>query len=448
MLKELKTGLFILISLAVLAWATLSLHSMSFFGKSGYRMVVTFQSAQGIRTKTPVELAGIEVGYVEAIELVGSKYAKVTLHINKGVALPKDTIAVPKAKGFLGESYIELQPGKSLETLPPETAITAAPPAADFSGLTQQMSAIAIDLKAITSALRQNIEGEGSRLNQTLAHIELLTHNLAEITQANSANISRIVDNLVALSGDLRAIAGANQGNINETLNRIANVSKTIDEGRGTLGRLVNDESTVEKLNESLDTLNSTLGSVSKLKTEIGYHTELLGTTGTFKHYVDLSLQPRPDKSFRVELVSNPNPPPDRVTEIRTVTSGGTSSTVTTETQTANKDRFLFSAQLAKQYYDFTIRGGIIESRGGVGVDYTKGRAGLSFSAFDFRNSVTNSPHLKAWGHFDINKNVFLTSGVDDFISKQDNRNWFVGAGIKFIDEDIKGLLGSFKLGK
>lgn len=446
MSKEIKVGLFIVLSALVLIGVTLNLREFSGLGKEGYDIEVRFVSAQGIREKTPVELAGIQVGYVKDVDLVASREAKVTLAMNEGVSLPKDSVATVRSKGFLGETYIEIAPGSSAEMVGKNGEIPAAPVSPSFNTLADQLSEIAVDMKVITASLRANIEGEDSRLNRILANMETLTKNLSEFTEKNIGNFHEIAENLAVLSADLRAVVTENRVNVDETLDRVANVARKIDEGKGTIGKLVNDDETVEKLNESLDNLNNTLSGVNRLKTEIGYHVEYLGKSEDLKHYVNLTLKPRPDKYFLFEVVDDPAPDSKLLIQERQVTSAGTTSTVVTETETTDEDRFQFSAQIAKEFYDFTIRGGIIESSGGVGMDYTKGPLGLSFSAFDFENDGAENPHLKTWTTLNVTDNFFLLGGADDFVSNQQDTDWFFGAGIQFVDEDIKSLFGAFNL--
>jgi len=54
------------------------------------------------------------------------------------------------------------------------------------------------------------------------------------------------------------------------------------------------------------------------------------------------------------------------------------------------------SLEVAKRFYDFTIRGGLIESKGGAGVDYELLDDKLKFSleAWDF-DREKDKPHLK-----------------------------------------------------
>ncbi|HEX5035078.1 MAG TPA: hypothetical protein VFW62_11405, partial [bacterium] len=227
-------------------------------------------------------------------------------------------------------------------------------------------------------------------------------------------------------------------------LNRINEITGKVNDGQGSIGKLLNDPTTVEKTNEILENISGLTDGVRRIQTELMYHMEYLGETGDVKNYVGLKFQTRPDKFFLFEVVHDPNPSPSEKTQITTVTTaGGASSVVTTETQDFNKIRF--SAQLGKQFQDFIVRGGLIESTGGFGLDYNKGPVGVQFSAFDFS---ADRPHLKFLTQLNLTRSLFFVAGVDDFISKEHDPDWFFGAGVRFTDEDIKSLLGTASLAR
>jgi len=109
----------------------------------------------------------------------------------------------------------------------------------------------------------------------------------------------------------------------------------------------------------------------------------------------------------------------------------------------SERDRLKFNAQIAKRYQDLVFRGGIIESSGGVGLDYYlfDDRLKLTLEAFDF--DIDRRAHLKAGVDFSFFKYLYLTAGYDDFISDEGMSSFFVGGGLVFTDDDIKYLLTS-----
>jgi phospholipid/cholesterol/gamma-HCH transport system substrate-binding protein len=106
-----------------------------------------------------------------------------------------------------------------------------------------------------------------------------------------------------------------------------------------------------------------------------------------------------------------------------------------------DKNGFLFNVQIGKRFKDLAIRGGIMESTGGAGLEYffLNDKLRLSLDAFDF--SSDRRAHLKTGVEYQLFKHVYLSAGWDDFISNQGNSSPFAGISIRFEDDDLKYLL-------
>ena len=438
---EMKVGIFAIIIIAILSWTTIKVGDSNAVGGSGYDLSVDFDNATGLKPKAPVELAGVKVGVVKKIRLVDSRRAHVTLLLAGSVHLTDDTKAVLRTRGFLGETYVEIIPGN------PDSAplneggdIKFSARTGDVNSLVSQFNSIAGDIKHITSSLRGMIGKQGDYpVNRIVDNLDKFTAAIKKLTLRNSGNIDRISENLAAMTDQLREMVKNSGGHVEESADRIASITRKIDEGKGTIGRLVNDESTVDKLNSAVDNLNEALGGFKTLKMELGYHTEYLARSGDFKHYVDFSLKPSPDKALLLGIVSNPNPRPSHVERTTDVTVGGATTTVSTDISTVDHNKMRFTAELAKKFYNLTLRGGLIESSGGVGLDYSMGPLTAHASAFDFYTRYGERPHLKAGADLNVTPNLYITGGADDIINRgNDYPDWFFGAGIKFADDDFK----------
>lgn len=438
---ELKVGIFAALALVVIAWATLRVSDKGLFGGGFYTVSVVIDSAEGLNLKTPVEVAGIQVGYIEDLELHEGRRARAKLKIDDKVKLGRNAVAQVRTKGFLGETYIDLKPG-DLETgtIEDEGQITATNPYVD-------LGQIASDVRDITDSLKKMLAADDSApVHRILKNMETFTKKLSEMTVQNQESVNAIVANLRHFSSDLNEVMASRKESLKDTMDRLNNITRKVDEGRGTIGRLLNDGELADNVNEAARGISETVGGVNRFQFEVGYHVEYLGESKDFKNYVGVALKPRPDKYFLLEFVVDPSPSPVEKVTTTNVTAGGSTTTVVTEENVVDKDKFLISAQLAKEFRNFTLRGGLIESRGGVGVDYNYGPVGVQFSAFDFRTDNNQRPHLKVLGSLNVTKNLFVVTGVDDFISKQQDPDWFLGAGLKFVDNDLKSLLGAASL--
>ncbi|HCU25315.1 MAG TPA: hypothetical protein DF383_09870 [Deltaproteobacteria bacterium] len=435
---EAKVGVFVLVTIAILAYITIDVSQLGFTPGGTYKIYTIMDNAEGVSKKTPVQVAGIPVGVVSDVELTPDKKARVEIELRKDVKIGQDVQAEVRTRGVLGDTYIEIFPGTpGLPAIGEGGTISRVKEPADYQQLVRDLSTLTGDLKEITSALKTYTVSEKSYTAEILKNMQTLTKNLADFSTDNAQNMNTIVVNLRGLSSDLRSLYANTSGDIETSLNRISQIAQKVDSGQGTIGRLINDPSTIKKTNEALDNINELTGGFRRMEAELSYHLEYLGTTGDVKNYFSFKLSPGPDKFFRFGVVYDPNPPPTKSTQVTTVTTGsGATSVIETETQDFDKVRF--TAELGKKWREFTVHGGLIESTGGVGIDYDRGPVSLQFSAFDF----TNGPHLKFLTQLNLLRSLFVVGGVDDFLNRDHAPDWFLGAGVRFTDEDIKSLIG------
>ena len=487
---EAKVGIFVLIGIILLVYMSLRVGGIQFGRAEGYEVYIRFESAAGLDNDASVRVAGVEIGRVKGIVLQNNK-AKVVLRINPDVKIGKDFTAVLKTKGLLGERYVELIPGSpNAPSLEAGGEITRVTTYTDLDKLISILSDAATDIKKVSESLSNALGGrEGqATLKNIVTNIEEITERLNNVVKRNDEKFARIVNNFELFSkilkeqgpeitGGLKAVADnlnqliaenreplrdgidnlrtatAKLGETMETINRLAknvepkiddsvetikSIVNKVDKGEGTLGKLVNDTTIHDSFNKTLTGINSYLGRVESFKTFVGYRGEYLFDASDTKSYLSLRFQPKADKYYLIEIVDDPR---GRKNVETTETTVGGTTTTTKEVKTS--DSLKFSVQVAKRFKDLTLRGGIIESTGGVGMDYYmfKDRLRFTFEAFDFDKK--NNPHLKAGLTYNLNKYFFITGGYDDFVSKLKLASPYLGIGLHFEDEDIKYILSS-----
>jgi len=129
----------------------------------------------------------------------------------------------------------------------------------------------------------------------------------------------------------------------------------------------------------------------------------------------------------------------------------GASSTVVTHHIKYERD-FLISAQAGWQLSQFAVRLGLIDTTGGVGVDYSPNRRiRLTGEAFDFGKKRDEKAHLRMQGEYIVRREtqrtpaLFVTAGVDNPLN---DTAFTFGGGIRWRDDDLKYLLSSLPIGK
>jgi phospholipid/cholesterol/gamma-HCH transport system substrate-binding protein len=111
---ETAVGVFVLIGLISVAYLTIKLGKMEWFGDNYYTLDAQFDSVSGLKTGAQVDMAGVDIGRVADIRLDNDRQiAVVSLKIKKAVMLTDDVIASVKTSGLIGDKYIKLTPGGS-----------------------------------------------------------------------------------------------------------------------------------------------------------------------------------------------------------------------------------------------------------------------------------------------------------------------------------------------
>jgi phospholipid/cholesterol/gamma-HCH transport system substrate-binding protein len=131
---ELVVGIFVLAGLACLAYLAIHLGKMEVIG-SGYQVVATFDNISGLKKGASVEVAGVDVGRVEAIQISPGDRAQVTLRLEPDLKLHDDAIASIRTKGIIGDKFIKLSPGSSEKTIAPGGKIRDTESAIDLEEL-------------------------------------------------------------------------------------------------------------------------------------------------------------------------------------------------------------------------------------------------------------------------------------------------------------------------
>lgn len=117
---EILVGLFMAIGFVALFFLAMQVSNLSAAVTSeGYQLTARFSNVGSLKVRAPVSMAGVRVGRVEQVDFDKDTYeAVVTLRIEAGVdTIPEDTFANVFTAGLLGEQYIGLEPGGSIEYL-------------------------------------------------------------------------------------------------------------------------------------------------------------------------------------------------------------------------------------------------------------------------------------------------------------------------------------------
>jgi phospholipid/cholesterol/gamma-HCH transport system substrate-binding protein len=472
---EAKVGLLVLGGSVILLWMTFVVGKFEFGAKKGYTITAVFDSVAGLDAKAAVRMAGVKIGSVETIELEDSR-AKVVMRILPDVKIKQGSRAGIKTMGLMGEKFVEITPpesgaggGGAAGADPPgdppgqsaylregdQIQITSSP--SDVDKLISQLSGIADDVKQVTASLRQVFGTErGTRsMEDILADLRQTTANIRDFSHTLRSDGGELVMRLNELTASLNSVVAENRDNLKVTMENIREASKNaelalasiedaakkVDRGEGTLGKLVTDDSMYNNIDSAAQGLSDYTGRVGRLQTILSFRSEYMFPDA--KTYFSLDLKPKPDKYYTLEVISDP-----RYKFSQSILVSNPGGVLTTDTY---QDKFLFSLLFVKRWGNLGLRLGLMESTGGIGAEYYMLDDKIKFSLdawnFSSKEPGNENTHLKATVSYSINKLLFVDAGYDNFLNAG-RKAGFVGAGLRFDDDDLKYLIGSVPIPK
>ena len=476
---ELKVGAFALIVLAVLTFMTFKVGGLDWAKKKGYAVHAVFSSTAGLDEKTRVRIAGVEAGVVEEIGLSEGK-ARVKLRIDPGVRIYKDAQASIRSSGLLGDKYLDIRIGSpEAGPLKDGDVITDVMEVADmddlarnlinvsqsFTRLTESLNDVLgggeakkslgetiVNLREITSTLNRTITLNDQKLRTVLDNISALTASLNMLVDKNSdpftASITNmkdfsaslkssgpeLIENLNKATKDLKAILEENRPGIRSAVDSFDKISQQVEKGEGTLGKLVKDDRLYDSISKSAEGLSKTLSAVDRFRAYVTFQAEYLTREKDGRASFDVTLQPDKEKYFILGVVGGS----PRTSSIRETTKTPPGKTIREE-ELSNKLRF--NVQFGKRFDNVAARLGLFENTFGLGGDYffNNNKGKITIDVWDFQKSEENAKtvHVKAGVSYFLFKNLFLSAGGDNLMSKK-NRGAYVGMGVRFEDQDFK----------
>jgi phospholipid/cholesterol/gamma-HCH transport system substrate-binding protein len=302
MSSEFKVGVLVLMAIVVLFYMSFRVGKYGTLTRSGYEVVVHLPDVAGLDIKSPVELAGVEIGAVHKLSLDEYR-AKASLLIKDNVKIPTDSKLVIRSFGILGDKYLAIVPGQAKTFLKPGDEITNVVAVADYDQMFRNVQSAAENFSDVMGQFKGMIgDQEKSNLKESLQNIKVVSGEFKEMVTQNKTNVTRIVSNVAqasdkfgpladkadaAFTGINSIVRGVEEGkgslgllvkdetlynDARDTVASLKTISAEIEQGKGTLGKLVKDEmlytdaeATMKSIKEMTESMNKGQGTLGKL---------------------------------------------------------------------------------------------------------------------------------------------------------------------------------------
>lgn len=425
-----------------------------------YRTIIN--DAAGIFPKTPIKVAGINAGRIKDIQLTGNQ-ALVSFEILSDVKITKFSILRVKSVGMLGDKYLDIFLGEDSAPRLTENSLIPAQSGGGLDDLAKDASEVMSDLKAVVKGLRESFSPEGKEtplveivenIREFSDNTKVITRTLRRMINTNEdkindlvANMSKLTDSLAfhtdpnekgGFMADLKKI-GSVMDDAKTTIGDIKTIVGDVKAGKGTVGKLLRDEEVIDNVNETLSGVGKMFNRFNQVQTDLSLFSNY-NTGNNSRNEVTLNLYTAPERFFRMGLVTSEFGPKNEKQVISTING----KTTVEERNEQEKNTFKFNFQFGRGVHSWIFRAGVIESSGGLGIDYLLSRLNtkLTFEALDFRES--KGPNLRILSEVHLWNVVYGKVGFEDILPERNNQGLTMAAGLKFTDDDIKSLLAFF----
>ena len=228
-------------------------------GERGYNIYMTLSDGGGLKRGDRVQLAGVEVGVVQSVELEGVERVLVKLWIEQDVALPSDSRAVLESVGVFGDQFVSLRPGDGSTTMSEGDTIRSGttPGITDLMGDLSGQARRALgkinalladpaidDVHGTLESLRGALSEIEAIARANSADLRVLSSSLARTAQRLENSLEGVeVDETVRRLEDTALSMARTAESLNSSAESFESIASKIDRGEGTLGLLVNDSS-------------------------------------------------------------------------------------------------------------------------------------------------------------------------------------------------------------
>ncbi len=241
-------GAFVIFFIALLVIAIIWFSASQYKPHEIYQVYMD-EAVSGLTIEAPVKFNGVEVGYVDDIEVNprNAKQVLLTLSIEKGTPINQSTTATLKPQGITGVSYIGLQANAvsapKIPILPGNKYPIIAYAPSVLAELRNSLHEITADFKQVRETIRTLFTPENSlAIHNTLLHLDKVTKSLAD----NSADISSSIKELTGTLQESKALAKSiSQQAVPGTVQTLGNINKLISNLQQVADTLKNNPSSL-----------------------------------------------------------------------------------------------------------------------------------------------------------------------------------------------------------
>lgn len=236
--SEVKAGLFIFVSMIGLVVMIFMIGNIQDYFKPRKMQRIIFNFTGGMEVGAPVRYAGLDIGSVKDIELLGSKNDKgmdrvaVIAEITPTIIIKKNSVAMIKTAGLMGGLYIDIRPGTTESPTLGKNEELIGQDSFEIAKIGDMATEIVMEIRRFTQLTEDLVADVSNTLKgvrSSVSHIDAIFAENRPSIRANMDNALKISDKVSNISDKVSNILDNNSGKLGSALDNVASVSKKAD---------------------------------------------------------------------------------------------------------------------------------------------------------------------------------------------------------------------------
>lgn len=286
----------------------------------------------------------------------------------------------------------------------------------------------------------------GSTAIRSMDHFERVAETISKVVGTNAADVDQTVGNVAATLKKLQTTLDR----VDRVVANLEVVTERTKNGEGTIGQLLTNDKIAKDAEVMVAGARQLVDRFTGGDTGIDFQTVFYGgldsadpAESRWRTQLNFRIQPSKDKYYLLGISSD-----IRRTASQTITTtrlADAAQPTLQETVVTNMDDIKFGFQYVRRFGPLAIRGGLIESRAGVGVDIFafSDRVELGADIFRFTGDAITSdvptnlrPRIRSRVMWHFLPYAYVQVGGDELLMAK-RRDVFVGVGLNFTDNDL-----------
>jgi phospholipid/cholesterol/gamma-HCH transport system substrate-binding protein len=248
----------------------------------GYPLYAKFPWGAGLKQGQPVLLVGVNVGYVDQVDLHQDGTLVTTLRIQNAYNVPVTSKAAVIPNGIFGDQAVALTPSKpDPRSFKHGDTVPIGPSTPGIAELTSKADSITRSVNKMTSALEHEmVAGGGIRdLRNTISATNKMVNEFAAVASEQSrqltatmtslrratsaidpAKVDSTITNFRAASSNLAAMST----DLKQTTSKLDAIIAKVDSGNGSAAKLLNDPGVYNDVRQLLQRMDSLVADIKK----------------------------------------------------------------------------------------------------------------------------------------------------------------------------------------